>query len=118
MPSLDPRLYLAVERTFLAWIRTAVAFLAFGIAIEKFDFFIKSISLAYQLEIKSDYLHHLGKILMLIGIFTIFIAKINFWRTLKKIREETYETHQKLYLTYALIIILLALFLIMHFWFL
>ncbi|MCS7279806.1 MAG: DUF202 domain-containing protein [Thermodesulfobacteriaceae bacterium] len=114
----DPRIYLAVERTFLAWIRTAVAFLAFGVAIEKFDFFIKSLKLAYQVEIESGVLHHMGKILILIGLITLFIAKINFWRTLKKIKEEKYETHQKLYLIYGLIIILLAFFLLSYFWFL
>ncbi|MGX5358369.1 YidH family protein [Kocuria sp. KH4] len=32
----DPRFTLANERTFLAWIRTALAFLAGGIAIEAF----------------------------------------------------------------------------------
>lgn len=33
----DPRFTLANERTFLAWIRTALAFLAGGIALEAFD---------------------------------------------------------------------------------
>lgn len=33
----DPRFTLANERTFLAWTRTALAFLAGGIAIEAFD---------------------------------------------------------------------------------
>lgn len=32
----DPRFTLANERTFLAWIRTALAFLAAGIAVEAF----------------------------------------------------------------------------------
>lgn len=32
----DPRFSLANERTFLAWIRTALAFLAAGVAIEAF----------------------------------------------------------------------------------
>nr|WP_236864126.1 DUF202 domain-containing protein [Brevibacterium daeguense] len=32
----DPRMTLANERTFLAWIRTALAFLAGGIALEAF----------------------------------------------------------------------------------
>lgn len=118
MKPLDPRVYLAVERTFLAWIRTAVAFLAFGVAIEKFDFFIKSLGVTYQISFKTNTLHHMGKVLMLIGLMTLIIAKINFWRTLKKIEEETYETSKKLYFIYVLFIILLALFLLIHFWFL
>jgi putative membrane protein len=41
----DPRFTLANERTFLAWIRTALAFLAGGIAIEAFtaDIFIEPV---------------------------------------------------------------------------
>ena len=31
----------ANERTFLAWVRTAIAVMAFGFIIEKFDLFIK-----------------------------------------------------------------------------
>ena len=36
MSEPDPRFTLANERTFLAWIRTALAFLAGGIALEAF----------------------------------------------------------------------------------
>ena len=32
----DPRFTLANERTFLAWVRTALAFIAGGIAVEAF----------------------------------------------------------------------------------
>jgi putative membrane protein len=41
----DPRFTLANERTFLAWIRTALAFLAGGIAVEAFtaDVFVADI---------------------------------------------------------------------------
>ncbi len=31
----------ANERTFLAWVRTAIAVMAFGFVIEKFDLFLK-----------------------------------------------------------------------------
>lgn len=34
----DPRFTLANERTFLAWIRTSLAFLAGGLAVEIFNF--------------------------------------------------------------------------------
>jgi Predicted membrane protein len=35
---IDPRIYMAAERTFLAWIRTAIGLIAFGFVVEKFDF--------------------------------------------------------------------------------
>jgi putative membrane protein len=33
----------ANERTYLAWVRTALAFMAFGLVVERFDLFIQSI---------------------------------------------------------------------------
>jgi putative membrane protein len=32
----------ANERTYLAWVRTALAFMAFGLVVERFDLFIRS----------------------------------------------------------------------------
>lgn len=37
--------HLARERTFLSWIRTAIAFMAFGVALEKFSLFLNYIAL-------------------------------------------------------------------------
>jgi putative membrane protein len=33
----------ANERTFLAWVRTAIAVMAFGFVIEKFDLFLQAL---------------------------------------------------------------------------
>lgn len=39
----DPRVYMAAERTFLAWIRTAIALMAFGFVIARFGMFLRGI---------------------------------------------------------------------------
>lgn len=115
---IDPRVYLAAERTFLAWIRTAVAFLAFGVAIEKFDFFIKNIALTYKFQFKGfSEIYHLGKILIFIGIITLLLGKINFYNTLIKIEQKQYITSKKLYLFYTILITLIALGLLLSFFF-
>ncbi len=37
----DPRIYLAAERTFLAWVRTSVALMGFGFLIARFAFWTR-----------------------------------------------------------------------------
>ena len=44
-PIDDPRVYLAAERTFLAWIRTSVSLMGFGFLIARFALFIREYGL-------------------------------------------------------------------------
>ena len=44
-PIDDPRIYLAAERTFLAWIRTSVSLMGFGFLIARFALFIREYGL-------------------------------------------------------------------------
>ena len=42
----DPRVYLAAERTFLAWIRTGLALMGFGFVVARFGLFLQEIRVA------------------------------------------------------------------------
>lgn len=44
-PVDDPRIYLAAERTFLAWLRTSVSLMGFGFVIARFGFFLREYGL-------------------------------------------------------------------------
>ena len=41
----DPRVYLAVERTFLAWLRTGLGLIGVGFAVSRFGLFMRELSI-------------------------------------------------------------------------
>jgi len=43
---LDPNVYLAIERTFLAWIRTGLAMMGFGFVVARFGLFLREVSVS------------------------------------------------------------------------
>ena len=44
-PEQDPRIYFAAERTFLAWLRTALALMGFGFVVARFGLFLREMAL-------------------------------------------------------------------------
>ena len=80
----------ANERTFLAWVRTGIAVIAFGFVIEKFNLFVLTIANAssldagrrLQLERLSGPLgRYDGLALILVGIAVVAVAATRFVRT-------------------------------------
>ncbi len=75
----------ANERTFLAWIRTAIAVMAFGFLVERFDLFLQIAgqSLARHVLSPTGQLvgNIAGLILIAIGAATIVLAIVRFRRT-------------------------------------
>jgi putative membrane protein len=82
----------ANERTFLAWVRTAIAVMAFGFVIEKFDLFLRA--LAPQVSLKQIAPHGqkfadaAGLAFIAIGVAMIVVSGIRFGRTAKAIDSE------------------------------
>ena len=82
----------ANERTYLAWVRTGVAVMAFGFLVEKFDIFLIYIGKALH---KGTGAHHglhgaeiLGMGLVALGISMMVGASIRFLRTRRAIMAE------------------------------
>ena len=109
----------ANERTFLAWVRTAIAVMAFGFLVEKFDLFLevaapslsgRSLSLPGQ-----TFGNIAGLALIILGTAIVAIAAVRFLVTAKNIDSE--ELHPgpgaRIDVALALLLVLLgcALFL-------
>ena len=90
----------ANERTFLAWVRTGIAVIAFGFVIEKFNLFVLTMANAnsldagrrLQLERLSGPLgRYDGLALILLGIALVVVAATRFVRTGQLLDDQ--ETH-------------------------
>ncbi len=79
----------ANERTFLAWVRTAIAVMAFGFLIERFDLFLKFATPQMrerQLAPHGEaFANAAGLIFILLGVATVVLAGLRFYRTAKNI---------------------------------
>jgi putative membrane protein len=82
----------ANERTFLAWVRTAIAVMAFGFIVEKFDLFLElaAPSLANRtLSLPGQKFGNIaGLALIVLGTAMVAIAAIRFLITAKNIDED------------------------------
>jgi putative membrane protein len=86
----------ANERTFLAWIRTGIAILAFGFVIEKFNLFLVTIAnstvgdAVYRLKLEKlagPFGRYEGLTLMIAGVAVIVLATSRFVRTTRLLED-------------------------------
>jgi putative membrane protein len=90
----------ANERTFLAWVRTGIAVIAFGFVVEKFNLFVLTVASVTSPEagrrLQLDRLagplgRYDGLALILVGAVLIVIAALRFGRTGRLLDDP--ETH-------------------------
>ena len=90
----------ANERTFLAWVRTGIAVMAFGFVVEKFNLLVLTIASANpndvryrsRLDIPTGALgRYDGLVLIVFGLILIVVATIRFIRTGRLLDDE--QTH-------------------------
>jgi putative membrane protein len=109
--------HLANERTFLAWIRTAIGIMAFGFVVVKFSLFVKQLSLLLgkQLVIQQKgYSAVMGIILVTVGTLTSIFAYIRYKKTESQINENNYQSSSLLISLLTAFIFLISVFLIAY----
>jgi len=81
----------ANERTFLAWVRTAIAVMAFGFLVAKFDLFLKIAAQSLGGEREGARMPHggfggaVGVALILAGTLMVALSTVRFARTSRAI---------------------------------
>jgi putative membrane protein len=99
----------ANERTYLAWIRTAIALMAFGFLIEKFDLFIETLRLSAGIirpPKVSESTEMVGVGLFGLGIVLIMLATWRFFTCKRHIELETDFPYGLTYTTLLLSVLL------------
>ena len=109
----------ANERTYLAWIRTAIAVMAFGFLVEKFDIFTSYIghSIGSSTRFKSSIsVEYIGLGLMFVSVAIITDSTIRFFHNKKIIEsKKQYQFKSKLpNLFLSFIMLLFSGFLILY----
>jgi len=111
------RVHMANERTFLAWIRTSIAVMAFGFVVEKFSLFVKE--MAYYLGKEAaapprGYSSVIGILLVGLGVLMGVLAFFRYKTVERQIDEDTYRPSVLLNTMLALSIISIGVFLILY----
>ena len=98
--------HLANERTFLAWIRTAIAVMTLGVAINRFALFLMEMHQVVPAvrDLANRHVEKLGIGLVMLGLVMLVGATWHYLRVGKTIDDETYYPSVKVMVGTAAVI--------------
>ena len=115
------REHLANERTFLAWIRTSIAIIAFGFVIERFSLFMKYMAFMFSKATQTNNLpsYHgysaaVGIILAGFGTLLSVLAFVRFKKVRKEINIGAYQSSVSLDLWLTIFVFMVGIFLVIY----
>ncbi|WP_456271047.1 YidH family protein [Bacillus sp. AK031] len=107
-PSIESKYiqqHLASERTYLAWIRTAIAIIGVGFLVTNLHFTMKA-----SLSPVGDLLANIiGLSSVGLGILTIIMASVTYIRKIDAINNQSFRTSKLTILTLGIFVIVIAL---------
>jgi uncharacterized membrane protein YidH (DUF202 family) len=111
------RVHMANERTFLAWIRTSLAIMAFGFVVEKFSLFVKELGYYFGKEIappSPGYSTALGVVLVGVGILMGVLGYVRYRTVERQIEDDTYAPSTVLSVLLFISVLVIGLFLLLY----
>jgi uncharacterized membrane protein YidH (DUF202 family) len=110
--------HMANERTFLAWVRTSIAIMAFGFVVEKFALFIRGLEYSFDKPNTSIVTPHslgsstiFGMVLVAMGALIGILAFVRYKKVEREIFEDTYRPWIMLDVLVAMLILIIGIFL-------
>jgi putative membrane protein len=94
--------HLANERTYLAWMRTAISLMGFGVVIVRLRFFKPPLTTTPGNGWK------LGLIFSLVGLVTVLLSTHHYFAVRHDIDEDTYESSDRWILVFSIAVLLLG----------
>lgn len=84
----DPRVRLAAERTFLAWIRTGLAMMGFGFIVARFGMFLRELAAARGTPVPNSFglSVWVGSALIMLGVVVNLVTASRHSRLLARLR--------------------------------
>ena len=111
------RVHMANERTFLAWIRTSIAIMAFGFVVEKFSLFVKQMGYYLGKEAAPPapgYSSLIGIVLVGLGVLMGFLAYFRYRTVERQIDEDSYSSSTLLSVLLFLSVLSIGVFLLLY----
>jgi putative membrane protein len=107
------REHLANERTYLAWTRTGIAIMGFGVVIARLRYIFPSNALTPPAR---GVIHaaNIGLIFTVIGVFTVVLSAWRFYVVQEQIRNQRYRASLGLVVAFSTVIVVLGLVIIWY----
>jgi putative membrane protein len=115
--SHNRRVHMANERTFLAWVRTSIAIMAFGFVVEKFSLFVKQMGYYLGKEAvppQPGYSSLIGIVLVGLGVVMGVLAYVRYRTVERQIDEDTYMPSTILSVLLFLSVLAIGVFLVLY----